>query len=283
MIDVKEVYFSYGKNKEILSNINFSINKGEIFGFLGPNGAGKSTTQKILTGIMNNYKGQINIAGYDLQKVTKDYYEKIGVMFEMPYLYSNLSAVENLKYFSSFYHDNAIRNSNELLDLVQLKYDYRRKPVKSYSKGMKQRTSMARTLLNNPQILFLDEPISGLDPSGAVLIKNIIKKEKEKGTTIFLTTHNMFVADELCDRVAFIVDGKIKIIDTPKNLKSTCEKNYVEVEYMNHGYKTQKTLEIDRLKQGIPFDYDKILSIHTKEYTLEDIFIEYTGRRLSGV
>lgn len=281
MIKVNELCFTYGKDKNVLKGLDFSVGNGEIFGFLGPNGAGKSTTQKILTGILGGYKGEVMIGDFSLKNISKDFYQEIGVLFEMPYLYSTLSAIDNLKYFASFYDKSRVRRIDELLNLVELKSGYMKKQVKSYSKGMKQRVSMARAILNSPKILFLDEPVSGLDPTGAVLIKNIIKEEKQKGTTIFLTTHNMYVADELCDRVAFIVNGEIKVIDTPKNLKSTCDQKQIEIEFLINGQKKQSVLEVAELKRGLPMEYDHIVSIHSKEYTLEDVFIRLTGRGLS--
>lgn len=281
MIKVKDLAYSYNNSGDVIKGLNFSVERGEIFGFLGPNGSGKSTTQKILIGILNGYRGDVNVGQYSMRKVSKDYYQMIGVLFELPYLYSTLSAVDNLKYFSSFYQQNNLREIDKLLDLVELKRDYRQKQIKQYSKGMKQRVSIARTLINNPQILFLDEPVSGVDPVGAMLIKNIIKREKEKGTTIFLTTHNMFVADELCDRVAFIAEGEIKVIDTPKNLKSLGAQNQVEIEYIKNGEKRQRIVNFGELKSGLSFEYDNIVTVHSKESTLEDVFIQLTGRRLN--
>ena len=158
-----------------------------------------------------------------------------------------MSAVDNLKYFSSFYPAEQLRDIEELLEALEFKRDFLRKPVSSYSKGMRQRVSMARVLISNPKLLFLDEPTSGLDPSGAVLFRRMIEEERRKGTTVFLTTHNMLDADLLCDRVAFITNGNIAALDTPKKLK---EKNSNQ-------------------------------SIHSEEPTLEELFIQYTGRGLS--
>lgn len=281
MIKVKELSYSYKNDQDVIQNLNFTVGSGEIFGFLGPNGAGKSTTQKILIGILNGYQGEVTVGQYTMRKVPRDFYQMIGVLFEIPYLYSTLSAVDNLKYFSSFYQQSTVRKIDDLLNLVELKAEYRKKQVKEYSKGMKQRVSIARTLINNPQLLFLDEPVSGVDPVGAVIIKDIIKKEKEKGTTIFLTTHNMYVADELCDRIAFIAEGEIKVIDTPKNLKSLCAEEQVEIDYIKDGEKQQHVIDIKELKSGLSFEYDNILAIHSKEPTLEDVFIKLTGRGLS--
>ena len=235
MIKVRELKFSYGKDKQILHGLNFEVKEGEIFGFLGPNGSGKSTTQKILNGVLKGYNGHVSLFGKEVKAYTESLYQKIGVLFEFPYLYTNLSAIDNLEYFSSFYPKNQRRDIYELLDLLEFKKEFINKPVSSYSKGMKQRISMARALVSNPKLLFLDEPTSGLDPSGAVLFRKIIEEERKKGTTIFLTTHNMLDADLMCNNVAFIADGKIMVIDKPKNLKMKNSNNKVEVEFVYNG------------------------------------------------
>lgn len=241
MIEVEQLSYSYRKKEQALKGLNFNVADGEIFGFLGPNGSGKSTTQKILTGILPNYGGGVRIFGEKPSENRIRFCEKIGVLFEFPYLYSNLSAFDNLNYFSSFYPPHCRRSILELLDLVGLKTDAARKPVSTYSKGMRQRVSMARALLNRPKLLFLDEPTSGLDPQGAVLFRHIIEEERRNGTTVFLTTHNMWDADLLCDRVAFLSEGELKVIDSPGSLK------------------VQGTLP---------------------NPTLEDLFLYYTGREL---
>lgn len=245
MIEVKNLTFSYGKDKQVLHGLNFTVEDGEIFGFLGPNGSGKSTTQKILTGILKGHGGYVSLFGQDISTVhMRDFLGKIGVLFEFPYLYANLSAVDNLKYFSSFYPSGQLRDVWEVLEQLEFKKEFLKKPVSSYSKGMRQRVSMARALISSPKLLFLDEPTSGLDPAGAVLFRKIIEEERRKGTTVFLTTHNMLDADLLCDRVAFITNGDIVALDAPKRLK---ERN----------------------------------STQSEEPTLEDLFIQYTGRGVS--
>ncbi|MDE7002412.1 MAG: ABC transporter ATP-binding protein [Lachnospiraceae bacterium] len=282
MIEVKDLTFSYGKDKQALHGLNFTVEDGEIFGFLGPNGSGKSTTQKILTGILKGHGGKVSLFGQDISAAqTQAFFQKIGVLFEFPYLYANLSAVDNLKYFSSFYPKEQIRSIEEVLEELEFKPDFFKKPVSSYSKGMRQRASMARALISNPRLLFLDEPTSGLDPSGAVLFRKIIEEERKKGTTVFLTTHNMLDADLLCDRVAFIADGEIKALDTPKNLKEQGSNHRVVINYLYQGRREEKTIEIPELEAGIPFAHDEIISIHSQEPTLEDMFIQYTGRGLS--
>lgn len=282
MIEVEDLTFSYGKDKEALHGLSFTVADGEIFGFLGPNGSGKSTTQKILTGILKRYGGSVTLFGKDLKNAhTQEFFRNIGVLFEFPYLYANLSALDNLRYFASFYPKEQLRDPEELLDELEFKRDFLRKPVSSYSKGMRQRVSMARALISNPRLLFLDEPTSGMDPTGAVLFRSIIEKERQKGTTIFITTHNMFDADLLCDRVALLSNGNIAALDTPRNLKEQNSSRSIAVSYLHQGRRREATITAPELKNGFPFAYDEIVSIHSQEPTLEDIFIQYTGRRFS--
>ena len=282
MIEVKDLTFSYGKDKQALHGLDFTVEDGEIFGFLGPNGSGKSTTQKILTGILRGYGGRVSLFGEDRNNIhTQDFFQKIGVLFEFPYLYANLSAIDNLHYFSSFYPKEQLREAEELLEELEFKKDFLRRPVSSYSKGMRQRVSMARALISNPKLLFLDEPTSGLDPAGAVLFRRIIEKERQKGTTVFVTTHNMFDADLLCDRVAFLSNGNIVALDTPGNLKEQNSSRSIVVEYVYQGRREERTSEASELKAGIPFACDELISVHSQEPTLEDIFIRYAGRGLS--
>ena len=282
MIEVKDLTFSYGKDKQALHGLNFTVEDGEIFGFLGPNGSGKSTTQKILTGILKGHGGMVSLFGEDINGMhTQGFFRKIGVLFEFPYLYANLSALDNLQYFSTFYPKEQLRDAEKLLEELEFKRDFLRKPVSSYSKGMRQRVSMARALISNPKLLFLDEPTSGLDPAGAVLFRRIIEDERQKGTTVFVTTHNMLDADLLCDRVAFISNGNIVALDTPRNLKEQNSSHSIVVDYLYQGRREEQTIEAPELKAGIPFAYDKLISVHSQEPTLEDIFIQYAGRRLS--
>ena len=282
MIEVKNLTFSYSGGRQALRGLSFTVEDGEIFGFLGPNGSGKSTTQKILTGILKGHGGAVSLFGQDLSAVHGlAFFQKIGVLFEFPYLYANLSALDNLNYFASFYPKGQRRDAGELLDMLEFKPDFLKKPVSSYSKGMRQRVSMARALISSPRLLFLDEPTSGLDPSGAVLFRKIIEQERKKGTTVFITTHNMVDADLLCDRVAFISNGNLVALDTPKRLKEKNSNHRVVIDYLYQGQREAKTIEARSLEAGIPFAHDEIISIHSQEPTLEDMFIQYTGRGLS--
>ncbi|SEM31659.1 fluoroquinolone transport system ATP-binding protein [Butyrivibrio sp. ob235] len=281
VIDVRNVYFSYSKTP-FLKDITFSVDKGEIFGFLGPSGAGKSTLQKVLTGICTNYEGSASILGTESKNHGKDFYEKIGVDFEFPSLFDKLSARENLKYFASLYSGNK-RDIDELLKEVGL-YEHADKKVSAFSKGMKSRLNFIKSLIHDPDVLFLDEPTSGLDPNNAKIMKDLIRKEKERGKTIILTTHDMQDATELCDRVVFIVDGQMKAVDTPHNFIMSRGAARVTYTYMENGQERMVSTILsdisgdETLKQLI--DENRITSIHSGEPTLNDIFIEITGTHL---
>ncbi len=280
MIQVVDLSFSYTRNK-FLENIGFEVSEGEIFGFLGPSGAGKSTLQKILTGLIKTYKGQSIVKGIESKHFNNDFYENIGVDFEFPSLYEKLTGRENLEFFGSLY-SKKLRNIDELLEMVGLKNDEDKK-VSEYSKGMKSRLNFIKALLHNPDILFLDEPTSGLDPNSSRDMKNIILQEKKNGKTIILTTHNMTDAAELCDRVAFIVDGNIKALDTPHNLIMSKGASKIKYTYLDGTEKTGECLlsltSHDKKLQEL-IESNRVLSIHSSEPTLNDIFMEVTGRVL---
>ncbi|HAK46035.1 MAG TPA: ATP-binding protein [Spirochaeta sp.] len=283
MISVKNLSHSYSNDDKLaVKNISFEIEKGETFGFLGPSGAGKSTTQGVLTGLLKQQDGEVIVAGYDVKKVQNERFNKIGVSFEQSNVYSKLTAKENLDYYAKLF-DVPTRDSVELLRLVGL--DGKENDMAGeFSKGMKHRLTFARSMLNNPEIWFLDEPTTGLDPAIAATIKDIIKEHAAEGVTSFLTTHNMYIADELCDRVAFIIDGVIKLIDTPKNLKLQYGQKLIDIEYTDNGKIVKETLktvtEADRRRIGEIVNNHDIQTMHSKEATLEEIFIQVTGREL---
>lgn len=283
MIKVENLHHSYS-NDEVyaVKDASFEIPEGEIFGFLGPSGAGKSTTQGILTGLLPLQKGIVTVAGYDVKTLKRKMFNKIGMSFEQSNIYSKMTAKENLDFYKKLF-DVETRNSEELIKLVGLdgKENVR---AGEFSKGMKHRLTFARSMINNPELWFLDEPTTGLDPAIAADIKDIIREQNKRGVTIFLTTHNMFIADELCNRVAFIVDGEIKLIDSPKKLKLEYGEQLVEVDYQKNGDITTETfstvLEEEKKRlQDVIANHD-IQSMHTKEATLEEIFIKVTGRGL---
>ena len=284
MIEVKDLEFTYpGASDSAVKGVDFEVEEGEIFGFLGPNGAGKTTTQKILNGMLKQYRGSVSVMGKSLKDWDSLYYERIGVSFELPALYSKLTGLENLAFFSSFY-EKETEDCEELLELVGLENDGDLR-VSNYSKGMKVRLNIARSLLNDPDLIFLDEPTAGLDPLSARKTKDIFLDKKKKGKTVFLTTHNMTVADELCDRVAFIVDGKLSLIESPKTLKILKGKQRVHVEYNLEGKTEEREFPLEGLGRSEEFiallKSENIQTIHSLEPTLEDIFIEETGRRLA--
>jgi fluoroquinolone transport system ATP-binding protein len=283
MITVENLAFTYPNGTEpALSGLSFGIARGEIFGFLGPSGAGKSTTQKILIGLLKDYQGQVSVLGKDLKDWRADYYERIGVSFEAPNHYLKLTALENLRYFAALY-GAATQEPRGLLERVGLGADGD-KPVSQFSKGMKNRLNVARALLHDPELLFLDEPTTGLDPVNSRLIKELIEEQRIAGKTVFLTTHNMTVADELCDRVGFIVDGELRLIDAPRELKLRYGRRIVRVEYQTDGRMATQDFPLETLGEDADFFAllrgGKVQTIHTLEATLEDIFIEVTGRRL---
>lgn len=283
MIEVKGLTYSYPKaTGKAVKDVNFSIPAGEIFGFLGPSGAGKSTTQKVLIGLLRKYTGCVQVFGQDIREMGPEYYENIGVSFELPNHYRRLTGLENLEFFRSLYSGQT-EDPQKLLKSVGLHEDAR-KLVSDYSKGMQMRLNFIRALLNRPKLLFLDEPTSGMDPTNARLIKDLIREEKNKGTTIFLTTHNMNVADELCDRVAFIVDGQIRLVGPPRELKIKHGKKVVRVEYMENEKRLHEDFAIKGLGSEERFlkllQRQEVETIHTLEATLEDVFITCTGVKL---
>ncbi|PGD97832.1 ABC transporter ATP-binding protein [Bacillus wiedmannii] len=283
MINVNNLYFTYpGQEKKTIKGMSFSINHGEIFGFLGPSGAGKSTVQKIIIGILKRYSGNVNVLGNEIRDSNSDIYEKIGVSFELPNLYIKFSALENLNFFRSFYRGET-EEPMRLLEMVGLE-KYANNKVSSFSKGMKMRLNFARSLLNKPDLIFLDEPTSGLDPVNSKRITEIILQKKREGKTIFLTTHNMSVAEEICDRVAFVVDGKINLIDSPRELKLKYGKKNLRIEYQSDNENKISEFDLDNIGENKEFIYliqnNKIVRMHTQEATLQDIFIEVTGRSL---
>ncbi|WP_373524534.1 ABC transporter ATP-binding protein [Aquiflexum sp.] len=282
MIKVENLQFRYPKSdKTTLNGISFEIGRGEIFGFLGPSGAGKSTTQKILYKILSGYKGSVFIEGKNITSWDSAYLEKIGVGFELPNHYLKLTGKENMDLFASFYEKCKIEKSDELFEKFDL-IDAINKPVETYSKGMKIRLNFIRAIQHNPDILFFDEPTSGLDPINAHKIKQHILNLKSQGKTIFITTHSMDTADQLCDRVAFIVDGNLLATDTPQNLKNKYGKEAVKVELKNGNTEEFSLHELGQnfaflnfIKQG------EVKKIYTLEATLEEVFIKITGKMLT--
>jgi len=281
VIEAEDLTYRYGKLTAV-DHINFSVLKGEILGFLGPNGAGKSTTIKMLTGQLVPKEGRALILNKDMAKKREELQGKIGVCFEEKNLYEKMSAAENLKFFATLF---GIRSYNPYPILKRVGLEKREKDkVDGYSKGMKQRLMMARALVNNPKVLFLDEPTDGLDPVSAEAIRKVILEERDKGVTVFLTTHEMLEADKLSDRVAFINEGKITAMDTPENLKQQFGQRLLRVRVREEGKIVEKDFPLDEKEvaddiASLIKDED-VVTVHTAEASLEEIFIKITGRRL---
>ncbi len=282
MFKVEDLRFKYKNNKEdVIKGISFEIKEGEIFGFLGPSGAGKSTTQKIIIKILEDYRGKIYYKGKNLAEYTNEFYEDIGVSFEMPIHFSKMTAMENINFFLKLYQRKA--DVQALMERVGL-WEDRDKMVGEFSKGMKIRLNLVRALLNEPKMLFLDEPTNGLDPTNAKIMKDMIKEFQLAGGTVFITSHIMADIDQLCDRVAFIVDGRIEEIDSPRNLKIRYGKKQVKIEYKENNSTVSEEFPMKDIGKNKAFlellETKDVETIHSGETTLEDIFIKVTGVKL---
>ncbi len=282
-IVVEDLTYSYGKLLAV-DHISFEVAAGEILGFLGPNGAGKTTTVKMLTGQLRPQAGRAILLGHDVAVETQAVRAQIGVCFEQTNLYEQMSALDNLTLFAELFGMKDF-DGYALLKRVGLAGREKDK-VAGYSKGLKQRLMVARSLVNRPQILFLDEPTAGLDPVSSEAIDSIILEERQRGATVFLTTHDMWEADKLCDRVAFMEGGRIAALDSPHALKQQYGKRSLVAEVAAADGKldrreiTLDTAETPRAVQQL-FSNGRVVTLHSGEATLEDIFIKITGRRLS--
>lgn len=278
MIDVQGLTYTYpGGATAAVRDLTFRVAPGEIFGFLGPSGAGKSTTQKILIALLRGYEGEASVLGKPLREWRREDYRRVGVSFELPNHYLKLTAEENLRYFGALYGSS--NDPRAVLEEVGLGDDAGRR-VGEFSKGMRGRLNLARALLHAPEILFLDEPTAGLDPATSRRIRDLIRRRREGGATVFLTTHDMQTAGELCDRVAFLFGGALRLVDSPAALKLRHGRRVVRVEsdegtreYPIEGLADDSEFLAQLRKGGIR-------TIHTQETTLDEIFISVTGGSL---
>jgi ABC-2 type transport system ATP-binding protein len=281
-IIAENLTYVYGELTAV-NHISFSIEEGEILGFLGPNGAGKTTTVKMLTGQLKPGEGTATLLGLDVSRYTEKIQANIGVCFETTNLYEKMSAVENLVLFARLFN---VKNFDPMVVLERVGLAERGKDrVETYSKGMKQRLMIARSILHKPRVLFLDEPTAGLDPTSSEAILNIISEERDRGATIFLTTHDMVEADKLSNRVAFLNQGNIVALDTPLNLKQKYGKRALKVTVTGRGGNLEEREIILDTKTTADevrdlFSRETIVTAHSEEATLEDIFIKITGRGL---
>ena len=277
-IEIEHLVKHYGEVRAV-DDVSLSAREGEILGLLGHNGAGKTTTIRMLTGRARPTSGTARVCGCDVVHERERMKPLINLVFEEQNLYERLSGRENLQLFAELYGLPKSR-VEELLEAVRLQAAATRK-VKTYSSGMKQRLLVARALLNRPKVLFLDEPTRGLDPTSAREVRDMVREQAGKGTTVFLTTHYMEEADELCDRVAFLSSGRIVALDSPRELK------------LRYGERTAMVLLDTREEHTVGLDdprdaarlqawmaEGRVLTVHSREGTLEDVFINLAGRPL---
>jgi ABC-2 type transport system ATP-binding protein len=290
-----------------VDHITFEVKKGEIFGFLGPNGAGKTTTIRMLTGISTPTEGKAITMGHDIQQHPVEAKEQMGIVPDVSNIYGELSAWDNLIFTGKLYDmSRAYRKSRaeELLKLFGL-YERRHEKVQDFSRGMKRRICIAMALMNRASILFLDEPTSGLDVQSVLIIRDLIRKLNQERLTIFITTHNIEEASQMCDRVAIINHGKIAAIDTPEKLKRIVGSlQSVEIAFETTPGDVQKKLaELEKVNQVVKegdkfrlFTDDpsrvlnsvwnyvqsrnlKLITVNTLGPSLEDVFVKLTGIR----
>ena len=282
VLRAEDLRYAYGERLAV-DGVSFTLTRGEVLGFLGPNGAGKSTTIKMLIGLLRPKGGRIEVIGKDLAHHRAEIQARIGVVFEEKNLYPNLTGRENLVFFARLFGRRDV-DLDGLLERVGLATRGRDR-VSGYSKGMRQRLTVARALLNSPEVLFLDEPTDGLDPVSARSIREVIREEARRGAAVLLTTHDMYEADELSNRVAFIDDGRILALDAPEQLKLAHGTRSVRVQVRADADVEEHVLLLDgdgsseRLRKLI--DAGSVLTIHTEEATLEDVFVALAGRGLT--
>ena len=273
MITVEKITKRFG-NKTALNQIQFNVDKGEIFGFLGPSGAGKTTLINILTGQLKADEGTTQLLGKDTKNLTPEDLTRIGLVGDSSGYYEKLSLEKNLIVYAKIY---GLPNSrvDEVLEQVGL-LESKKTIAEKLSTGMRQRMFLARALLNRPELLFLDEPTSGLDPMTSKKIHRLLEELKAAGTTIFLTTHDMVEATEMCDRISLLNQGDLVEIGTPRDIiqKYNKEKR-VKVTFVDHSV---QVMAFEELKDQ---DMTRVELIHSMEPTLEDIFIQLTGEKLN--
>lgn len=282
-IEICNVCHSF-KETEVLKQINLSVKKGEIFGLLGPSGAGKTTLINIITGQLHPSEGKSIIQGVDSTLLSGDEYKKIGIMMDHFGLYERMSCYDNLKFYAKLdgnSNDEMKERIKRILKEIAL-FEVKNRPVAKLSKGMKNRLSFARAILRKPDILFLDEPTCGLDPNTTEELHKRILEEKARGTTIFLTTHNMHEAQKLCDHVALLHEGIIVAYGNPSEL---CRKYNHQRRFLIH-LKNGEDVELGHERDSADtianyLKNDELETIHTTEPDLETIFMELTGGKLN--
>ena len=272
IITVVNLSKQYGK-RTVVDNLSFTVKSGQTLGLLGPNGAGKSTVMRILMGLSHPTTGTADIMGFDLQREVKKIHAQIGVVFEKPNLFENLSGYQNLAIFCKLYDQplTLIQPLLERMDLWERAHD----PVKVYSKGLKQRILILRALIHHPRMLFLDEPCSGLDPVSSRIIRDYLLELKALGMTILLTSHDMEEVDELCDLIGFINHGRLIVLEETLTLKKKYGSSQLKIVYQE-GIKTQEELLAPTTENLLRirdlYTEKRVISVHSTEATLAEIF-----------
>lgn len=264
------------KDKRVLDNLTFSIPRGQTFGFLGPSGAGKTTTIKLLTRQLAKDAGRISLLGRPIERASAADYERIGILSDTSALYDRMSIADNLRFYARLRGVSHGRVPY-LLERMGLA-ESAKTLIKNCSKGMRQRAALAASLVHQPELLFLDEPTSGLDPAARAEVHKMLGELRDRGTTVFLTTHDMAEAEAVCDRVAILNDGAIVACDDPEELKLRYARNRVVIRTRTRG-----TFEVAKDAAGADLIDDlmragELVSIHSDEPNLEEVFLEVTGR-----
>lgn len=280
VITVENLHVRYpGSDSPAVEEMSFSVSQGEVFGFLGPSGAGKSTTQRVLTRLLRRYEGEAHVLGKPLRDWGAEYFERVGVGFELPAGFGKLTARENLAAFASLYQ-GPVEDPDTLLERVDLA-DAANRRVSDLSKGMRMRLNLARAMVNRPELLFLDEPTTGQDPVRSALLREVIREAAEGGCTVFLTTHDMATADLLCDRVAFVTRGRIAAVDTPRGFKLRHGRPGLVAEI--HGQEPRE-LTVESLAEDTDLlallKAGEVETLHTREASLDDVFAAVTRETL---
>lgn len=278
IIEMKNITKAF-KNKVVIQNMNFTVKKGEIFGFLGPSGSGKTTTINMLTGSYRQSKGSLSVLGYQNEAIgSKGFIDKIGILSDHSVAYERQNIHDNLKLFAKL-NQVSLKKVDEVLDFIGLSKD-KKTLFKNLSAGMKQRILLAKALIHEPELLFLDEPTASLDPLTIQRIHKGLKELNERGTTIFLTTHNMQEANDLCHRVAFIESGMLKDIDTPENFRFKHSTHTIKVIHNNNRSKTlPMTSEATQYISDM-LEKNDLKYISSDLPTLGDVFLKITGKEL---
>lgn len=278
---VHDLHFRYPKAPQsAINGISFAVGRGEVFGLLGPSGAGKSTLQRILVGLLTNWSGRVDVLGRPAQAWDGRLYDRIGVSFELPVGYTRLTAREDLQHFAHLHPGRRCRSIEDLSEGLGL-IEAIDRPLGTLSKGMRVRVNIARALLHQPELLFLDEPTSGLDPVNTKRVRDLIAAEQNAGHTVVIMTHDMATATAVCDRVAFVVDGRIAACDKPRTLQLQHGTREVVVNFRKDGSARTVTIPIgDHHALNHLLSTADVDTVHSTEANLDEVFLAVTGRSL---